>query len=113
MSGQLTLDEAIENKNAVLHLLAIDPAAEPTHRAVATALDKVACPGDVVSANTIRAHLPGWVKREQLGPAWARLVRAGVLVKLNDWEPSTDRGTHGKPVARYRVTGNATEAIAS
>lgn len=112
MSDQLTLEEAIENKNAILHLLAIDPAADPTHRAVAAALDKVACAGDVVSANTIRPHLPTWVKREQLGPAWARLVRAGAVVKLG-WEASTDRGTHGKPVALYRVLGNATEAIAS
>lgn len=112
MTAQLTLDEAIENKNHLLHLLSIDPAAEPTHRAVAAALDKVAQPGDVVSANTIRPHLPTWVKREQLGPAWARLVRAGAVVKLG-WEASTDRGTHGKPVTLYRVLGNAGQAIAS
>lgn len=112
MSDQLTLEDAIEDKNAILHLLAIDPAADPTHRAVAAALDKVASVGDVVSANTIRPHLPTWVKREQLGPAFARLIRAGVLRKLG-WEASTDRGTHGKPVARYRVTANASEAIAS
>lgn len=112
MSNQLTLDEAIENKNAILHLLSIDPAADPTHRAVAAAIDKVANVGDVVSANTIRPHLPTWVKREQLGPAWARLIRAGAVAKLG-WEASTDRGTHGKPVALYRVTSNAGEAIAS
>jgi len=111
MTQQLTLEEAIVERNAVLHLLAVDPRATKTQQAVCAAIDKVTAPGGFVSANDIRPHLPSWVKREQIGPTFGVLVRRGVLARV-DWVPSTDPGTHGKPVARYLVNTHAAGAAA-
>ncbi len=111
MSEQLTLEQAVANRNSILHLLAIDPQMSPTIRAVAAAIDTVASPGDTVSANDIRPHLPVWVKTQGIGPAFGTLVRAGALRKVA-WVVSTDAGTHGKPVGQYVVLGQASEVAA-
>lgn len=103
-AAQLEFDvpAAIANRNAVMRLLELDPDADGHTVAVARAIDLVADPGDLVSANEIRAHLPAWTNRALLGQAWGKLCRARILAKV-DWIPSTDPGTHGKPVTRYRV----------
>lgn len=112
MTAQLTIDEALAERDAVLHLLELDgPRADPANRAVAAAIDLVARPGDYVSANEVRPHLPGHVSKVHLGQAWATLVRAHALRK-HDWVPSTDPGTHGKPVTRYEVLRSAVAALA-
>lgn len=103
---QLTLDEAVRERNAVLALIAADPLSTPTVQAVADAIETTTTPGDVVSANDIRPLLPPWVRGFAIGPAFAQLVRRGALRRL-DWVPSTDPGTHGKPVNRYLVLGGA------
>lgn len=111
MTAQLTIEEALAERDAVLHLLELDARrADPATCAVAAAIDMVARPGDYVSANEVRPHLPGHVSKAHLGQAWAKLVRLGALRKY-DWVPSTDPGTHGKPVTRYEVLGSALAAL--
>ena len=112
MSEQLTLEEATQMRDDVLYLISLDPQMSPTIRAVAAAIDKVASPGDVVSANTIRPHLPTWVKRQGIGPAFGMLVRAGALQRLA-WTTSTDPGTHGKPIAEYVLRREASPEVAA
>lgn len=107
----MTIEEAGIQRNAVLHLLELDERrADPATRAVAAAIDLVADTGDLVSANEIRHLLPPHVSSAHLGQAWGKLVRARALVKV-DWVNSTDPGTHGKPVGRYRVVAGAQSSL--
>jgi hypothetical protein len=109
---QLTIEEAIANRDGILHLIAGDPMKSASVRAVAETIARVATAGDRVSANSIRPHLPTWVNTAAIGPAFGHLQRAGALHRLGE-VISTDEGTHGKRVALYLVTDDALEAIAS
>ena len=109
---QLTIEEAIANRNGVLHLVAGDPMKSPSIRAVADAIAANCEIGDRVSANSIREHLPAWINRFAIGAAFGALIKAGALEPLAT-VISTDRGTHGKRVGLYVVTRDALEAIAS
>jgi hypothetical protein len=111
VTEQLTIEQAIENRNGILHLIAGDPMKSPSVRAVAETIAKVARPGDRVSANLIRPHLPTWVNRGAIGATFGALVRAGAL-RPEGRVISTDPGTHGKEVAVYEVTRDALEAVA-
>lgn len=111
MTGQqLTIEEAISNRNGVLHLIAGDPRRSPSVRAVAETIATHCHVGDRVSANVIRPHLPPWIDRNAIGPVFGALARAGALRKV-DSIVSTDEGTHGKVVGCYLVLADALEAI--
>lgn len=109
-SQQLTIEEAISNRNGVLHLIAGDPRRSPSVRAVAETIATHCHIGDRVSANVIRPHLPPWIDRNAIGPVFGALARAGALRKV-DSIVSTDEGTHGKVVGCYVVLADALEAI--
>lgn len=111
MTGsQLTIDEAIANRDGILHLIVGDPMRSPSVRAVAATIVEHCRVGDRVSANSIRPHLPSWVNRAAIGPVFGALARAGALRKV-DSVVSTDEGTHGKEVGCYLVLAGALEAI--
>mgnify|MGYP000846782731 FL=1 len=111
MTGQqITIEEAIANRDGILHLIAGDPMRSPSVRAVATAIAETCRIGDRVSANSIRPHLPSWVNRAAIGPVFGALARAGALRKV-DRIVSTDEGTHGKEVGCYEVLADALEAV--
>lgn len=111
MTGsQLTIDEAIANRDGILHLIAGDPMRSPSVRAVAATIAEHCRVGDRVSANSIRPHLPSWVNRAAIGPVFGALARAGALRKV-DRIVSTDEGTHGKDILCYLVLADALEAI--
>ena len=111
MTEQLTIEEAIANRDGILHLIAGDPMKSPSVRAVAETIARIAQPGDRVSANLIRPHLPTWVNRGAIGATFGALVKAGALRKQGR-VISTDPGTHGKEVQVYEVTRNALETVA-
>lgn len=108
---QLTIEEAIANRDGILHLIAGDPMKSPSVRAVAETIATIAGVGERVSANSIRAHLPTWVNRGAIGATFGALVKAGALRKV-EAVISTDKGTHGKPVFVFEVTRDALEAVA-
>ncbi len=111
MTGsQLTIDQAIANRDGLLHLIAGDPMRSPSVRAVAATIVEHCRVGDRVSANSIRPHLPTWVNRAAIGPVFGALARAGALRKV-DSVISTDQGTHGKEVGCYLVLADALESI--
>ena len=83
----------------------------PSVRAVAAAIASTCQPGDRVSANSIREHLPAWVNTAAIGPVFGALARAGALRRV-ERVVSTDKGTHGKEIGVYVVTRDALEAIA-
>lgn len=113
MTGsQLTIDQAIANRDGILHLIVGDPMRSPSVRAVAATIVEHCRVGDRVSANSIRPHLPSWVNRAAIGPVFGALARAGALRKV-DRIVSTDEGTHGKEVGCYEVLADALEAVTS
>lgn len=105
-ASQLTIEEALAERDAILNLIALDPMKSPTMREVAAAINRVASPGDRVSANSIRPHLPPWVNRSAIGPTFGALARFGALRKV-ETITSTDRGTHGKDIGVWVVTREA------
>lgn len=111
MTEQLTIEQAIANRNGILNLIVGDPMKSPSVRAVTAAIAATCQPGDRVSANSIREHLPTWVNTAAIGPVFGALARAGALRKV-DQIVSTDKGTHGKPVGCYVVLRDALEATA-
>lgn len=111
MTGQqLTIEQAIDNRNGVLHLIAGDPRRSASVRAVAETIATHCHVGDHVSANLIRPHLPSWVDRNAVGPVFGALVKAGAL-RPDGMVTSTDEGTHGKSIQRYVLTRSALEAV--
>jgi hypothetical protein len=110
VTTQLTIDEAIAQRNGVLNLIAGDPMKSPSVREVADAIARTCEIGDRVSANSIREHLPTWINRFAIGAAFGALIKAGALEPLAT-VISTDRGTHGKRVGLYVVTADALEAV--
>lgn len=110
MTEQLTIEQAIANRNGILNLIVGDPMKSPSVRAVAAAIATHCEIGDRVSANSIRPHLPTWVNRGAIGPVFGALARAGALRKV-ERVVSTDPGTHGKEVGVYVVLRDALEAI--
>lgn len=61
------------------------------------------------SANDLRDRLPA-VQLSLVGPRFALAKRRGLIVEVGH-EPSTDPGTHGKPVAIYRAAGAAKHLV--
>lgn len=111
MTRQMTIDEAVTNRNGILALIVADPKVHAHIREVAAAIDANCQPGDLVSANVIRPYLPAWINTSVIGPAFGLLTRRGALEKVPTRVISTDPGTHGKDISVYRVLTAATEAV--
>ena len=103
---QLDIFSAVRERDAVLSLIATDWRNRPHVRAIAEAIGDQFEVGQIVSANSLRPHLPPWVQRHTIGPTFGLLVRRGALQPVG-FEPSTSRATHGKPVATYRVVAGS------
>jgi hypothetical protein len=101
-ADQLTLDDAIRQKVALLWILSEDPKNSSHVRAIAAVIGERIPVGAIFSANTIRPYIPGWVKPCLIGPAFSVLARRGAL-QFRGFEASTEPRTHGKPVGRWQV----------
>lgn len=107
ISGQLDFTDELERRSGarrdnLLRELATYPRwAEQTRRIASLILEHA--PLDrAFSANQIRHVFPADTPTALIGPAFGSLARKGFLERVG-WVPSTDPGTHGKPVASYRV----------
>jgi hypothetical protein len=91
---------ACEGKRLAAEGMARATAAHPDERAaVDAAIAEAARSGQPFSANSIR-HLHN-VAGPVVGAAFQAAAKAGLIRKLG-YEPSTDPGTHGHPVATWR-----------
>lgn len=115
MTQQLTLDDARQERDAVLALIADDPRNEADVVAVAETILTAARadPDGRVSANDVRDQLDQTVRPGCIGSTFHKLKQLGVLAATGEWTPSTDRRSRNadKPTRVWRLTSDATRMI--
>lgn len=115
MPEQLSMDQALAERDAVLDLIAGDTwTHDASNRAVAVAILRAGRehPHGLVDSNQVRDHLPPWVAPQCVGAMFKRLsgARLGLIEKVPGATAiSQDRKSHnvGRLMPVWRLTPRA------
>lgn len=99
MSAQLSLDEALAHRDAVLAALELDDDGWD-RKVIDQAIEAVAARGLPFTANSVRDLLPQ-VRRPLIGARFNAAHKRGLIRQTGRFVPSTDKGTHGHRIAEW------------
>jgi hypothetical protein len=104
MTAAMEQLDMLDQKDAVLELIAGDPIHAADREAIVAAIRASVRTDGMVSANDWRHRIPTWVYPRVVGATVNALMKSGVLVPTGTWDVSTDvKGRNsGRPVRVYR-----------
>lgn len=115
---QMSLEEAVTERDAVLDLIAGDVIHESSNRAVAEAILRAGREKPAFTANDVRNLLPKWVNPNCVGAMFHALSgkRLGLIERVpGGWVDNEDRKSRnvGKPLPLWRLTPRAYQETAA